>query len=242
MKGFCSYNRGALKVEDLVVSYYKKEILRGASLDVLPGQIVALIGANGSGKSTLLKTVAGLIRPATGRIFFDDMDITGAEAHALASSGIGLLLQGGVIFPRLTVIEHLRLAAGKLSGTSFEDRAEVVWATFPFLSNIRTKRAGLLSGGERQMLALSILIVRRARLWLLDEPSGGLAPLSVKSLLDTIRKFNAEQGVTVLLAEQNIREALRIADKVYVLKNGIAFLQEHPKEIVNTGRLEEIFL
>ncbi|MBS1790499.1 MAG: ATP-binding cassette domain-containing protein [Acidobacteria bacterium] len=231
-----------MKVEDLVVSYYKKEILRGASLDVSPGQIVALIGANGSGKSTLLRTVAGLIRPTAGRISVDDMDITGIEAHALAGSGIGLLLQGGVIFPRLTVLEHLRLAAEKIPGTSFEERAEAVWTAFPFLSNIRGKRAGLLSGGERQMLALSMLIVRRSRLWLLDEPSGGLAPSSVKSLLNTIRKFNAEHGVTVLLAEQNVREALRIADKVYALKDGMAFLQENPKEIVNARRMEEIFL
>jgi len=229
-----------LKVEDLVVSYYKKEILLGASLDVMPGEIVALIGTNGSGKSTLLKTVAGVIRANSGRIIFDGSEITGKQSNELARSGIGFLMQGSVVFPSLSVGEHLQLAA-QVGKNSADRRLELVWKLFPKLKGNRNKRAGLLSGGERQMLALSMLLVQGAKLWLLDEPSGGLAPDAVKLVMNFIEKINVEQGITVLLAEQNLVEAVRIANRAYVLKDGKTSVEENPKEILNNGKLEEIF-
>jgi len=230
-----------LNVENLVVSYYKKDILFGASLDVMAGEIVALVGANGSGKSTLLKTIAGVMRPKSGRITFDSADITGKEPNELARLGVGFLMQGNSIFPSLTVMEHLQLAAQILAQANLEERAEIVWKTFPKLALLRHKRAGLLSGGERQMLALAMLLIQKAKVWLLDEPSGGLAPQTVRLVMDVIKQVNQEESITVLLAEQNLREGLRISDKVYVLKNGLTFVEAHPEEILDNGRLEEIF-
>jgi branched-chain amino acid transport system ATP-binding protein len=229
-----------LKVEDLVVSYYKKEILLGASLEVMPGEIVALIGTNGSGKSTLLKTVAGVIRANSGRIIFNGSEITGKQSNELAHCGIGFLMQGSAVFPSLTVAEHLQLAA-QVGKNSADGRLELVWNLFPKLKGNRNKRGGLLSGGERQMLALSMLLVQGAKLWLLDEPSGGLAPDAVKVTMDFISKVNVEEGITVLLAEQNLAEAVRIADRAYFLKNGKTWLENEPKAILHNGRLEEIF-
>lgn len=229
-----------LKVEDLVVSYYKKEVLLGASLEVMPGEIVALVGTNGSGKSTLLKTVAGVVRSNSGRITFDGSDITGKQPNELARSGVGFLMQGGVVFPSLTVAEHLQLAVQGVKNLT-NGRFRRVWELFPKLEAKKSRRAGLLSGGERQMLALSMLLVQGAKLWLLDEPSGGLAPDAVKVTMDFVSKINLEQGITVLLAEQNLVEAVRIADRAYVLKDGRTSVEENPEEILNNGKLEEIF-
>jgi len=229
-----------LKVEDLVVSYYKKEILLGASLEVMPGEIVALVGTNGSGKSTLLKTIAGIIQPNSGKIILEGHSIVGKKPNDLCGVGVGFLMQGGVVFPSLTVSEHLHLAMQKKSGST-NGRFARVWEMFPRLESNKNKRAGLLSGGERQMLALSMLVVQGAKLWLLDEPSGGLAPDAVKVTMDFISKVNVEEGITVLLAEQNLVEAVRIADRAYLLKNGKTWLENEPKAILHNGRLEEIF-
>lgn len=229
-----------LKVEDLFVSYYKKEILQDASLEVMSGEIVALIGTNGSGKSTLLKTIAGIIQPNSGNIILEGQGIVGKMPNELVKLGVGFLMQGGVIFPSLTVLEHLRLAAQKRNDSNDRQFSQV-WEIFPKLASSKNKRAGLLSGGVRQMLALSTLLVQGTKLWLLDEPSGGLAPDAVKITMDFIRKVNVEQEITILLAEQNLVEAVRIADRAYVLKDGITFLEEKPEEILNNGRLEEIF-
>lgn len=229
-----------LKVEHLVVSYYKKEILLGASLEVMPGEIVALIGTNGSGKSTLLKTVAGIIHPNSGKIILEGHSIVGKKPNDLCGVGVGFLMQGGVVFPSLTVSEHLHLAMQKKNGST-NGLFERVWERFPKLKLNKNKRAGLLSGGERQMLALSMLLVQGAKLWLLDEPSGGLAPDAVKVTMDFISNVNMEQGITVLLAEQNLVEAVRIADRAYVLKDGKTSVEENPEEILNNGKLEEIF-
>lgn len=229
-----------LKVEDLSVSYYKKEILLSASLEVMPGEIVALVGTNGSGKSTLLKTIAGIIQPNAGKIILNGQDIVGKMPNELVGLGVGFLMQGGVVFPSLTVLEHLLLAVEKRNGSN-DRQFDHVWEMFPKLASSKNKRAGLLSGGERQMLALSALLVQGTKLWLLDEPSGGLAPDAVRVTMDFIGKVNAEQEITVLLAEQNLVEAVKIADRAYVLKDGKTSVEENPKEILNNGKLEEIF-
>lgn len=229
-----------LQVEDLVASYYKKEILLGASLEIMPGEIVALVGTNGSGKSTLLKTIAGVIQPNSGKIIFKGNNIVGRKPNELVRSGVGFLMQGGVVFPSLTVEEHLQLAV-QIKNTSNNGRFDQVWQLFPKLELNKQKRAGLLSGGERQMLALSMLLVQDSQLWLLDEPSGGLAPDAIKVTMDFISKFNLEQGITILLVEQNLVEVVRIADRAYILKDGRTFEEKNPIEILNNGKFEKIF-
>ena len=229
-----------LVIDDLVVSYYKKEILRGTSLEVRNTEIVALVGANGSGKSTLLKAVAGTLRPERGRILFGGVDITHHEPHKLAQMGIGFLMQGGIIFPSLTVMEHLQVAAQIFGKIHLEERLPIIWHTFPLLSRDKNMRAGLMSGGERQMLALSMLLVQKTRLWLLDEPSAGLAPEAVRSTMDVIKQLNLEEKITVLLVEQNLGEGLRIADRTYVLKKGLAFEEERIDNLLDEGKLENL--
>lgn len=227
-------NGGAhLGVENLTVSYYRKEILFGASVSVGRGEIVALVGANGSGKSTMLKAVAGLIRSQSGRVLFDGRDVTNREPHELAAAGMGSLLQGGAVFQSLTVMEHFQLAASALSGPDFERRLETVWRTFPALYPVRRRRAGFLSGGERQMLNFSNLLIRRARLWLLDEPTAGLAPDAARVLWETLAMLRAEWVVTVLLAEQNLEGALNVSDRAYIIKHGVAH-EESPQAILRT--------
>lgn len=231
-----------LRVEDLAASYYKKEVLTGATLDVKAGEIVTLLGTNGSGKSTLLKTIMGLIKANSGRIIFNGFDITGKQPNEIFNFGICFLMQGNVVFESLTVIEHIKLAINKNGKYPNEEKTQLVWETFPMLSNILNKRAGLLSGGERQMLALSMLLVQHnTKLWLLDEPSGGLAPQMVSKIIDTIERINKEKNISIMLVEQNLKEGLRIADRAYILKNGQAYLEEKPEVILNNGKLEEIF-
>lgn len=230
-----------LRVEDLTVSYYKKEILTGLTLHLKAGEIVTLVGTNGSGKSTLLKTIIGLTKSNYGKIIFDGIDITGKKPNEIFNLGICFLMQGNLVFNNLTVIEHLKLVMKEKNKIIIEEKISNVWDTFPVLRNLIKKRAGLLSGGERQMLALSMLLMQDAKLWLLDEPSGGLAPQMVKRIIETIEKINEEKRISMLLVEQNLKEGLRIADRAYILKNGQAFLEENPGDILNNGKLEELF-
>jgi branched-chain amino acid transport system ATP-binding protein len=217
--------KAILTVENLVVSYYKKEILKGASLEVMPGEIVALIGTNGSGKSTLLKTIAGVLKPLDGKIRFNGNDITGLSPEAINKKGIGILLQGKAVFPSLTVEEHLKLAHTSTNTSKDYSVIEETQDHFPLLESLMTKRAGLLSGGERQILAVAMLFTQNKNLWLLDEPSGGLAPTMVSEVMTKIKNTSKTKGISMLLVEQSLKEALNIADKVYILKNGKASLE-----------------
>jgi branched-chain amino acid transport system ATP-binding protein len=207
---------------------------------VRQGEIVALVGANGSGKSTLLKAVAGLIRSKSGKVLFDGADVSDYESHELALRGMGFLLQGGAVFQSLTVMEHFQLAAHTLSRRDFEQRLPLVWQTFPALYTKRKKRAGFLSGGERQMLGFSNLLIRNARLWLLDEPTASLSPDAAQVLWETLERLRNEDGITVLLAEQNLEEALNASDRAYVIKHGLAF-EEVPQAILSSQDLESFF-
>lgn len=229
-----------LEIENLAVSYYKKEILLGVSMVVLAGEVVTLVGLNGSGKSTLMKAVAGLVRPKSGRIRLGGVDVTGKRPHELARMGVGYLMQGSNVFPNLTVIEHLHLAAqaGGRRGPGFTERA---WELFPQLARYRHRRAGLLSGGERQMLGFSMLLVQGANFWLLDEPSSGVSPQLARSLLGAVKDLCVTEGVTALIVEQNIREGLSISDRSYVLKNSTALRECLPSEILDQDNLEDVF-
>lgn len=234
--------RPLLEVDDLKVSYYKKAILSGLSLKIAPGEIVALIGPNGSGKSTLLKSVAGAVKLSRGLILFDGKNISNKEPNELSQLGIGFCMQGGAIFPSLTVTEHLRLAHEAQIGHSkkdFEERAEEVWTLFPQLSAVMKKRAGLLSGGERQMLSIATVLIRDLRICLMDEPTGNLSEEVTEIVLKKMQQANKEKGLTILFAEQNLNAVLRLSQRVFVLRDGLAY--ERTPESIRDSTLEETF-
>lgn len=209
---------------DIHAGYNGREILRGMTLVVNSGEIVAIIGPNGAGKSTVLKSVSGFIIPKQGKINFDGKDITSLETNKRMSVGIGYFLQGGEVFSDMTVYENLEMGGVYLKKSVFKERLEETLNLFPKLKDKLNKRAGLLSGGERQMLALGMIIVNRPKLLLLDEPSAGLAPTLVKVVMEKIVEISKTYNMAILLVEQKIGEALKIAERGYLLKNGqVAF-------------------
>jgi branched-chain amino acid transport system ATP-binding protein len=211
----------SLQIDDLEVRYGVVRALRGISLTAQPGRVTALIGANGAGKTSLLRTVAGLYRPAAGRVRLDGTDITAVPPDKLAAAGVALVPEGRQLFDDLTVAENLRMGlyGTGARGADAAERTAKVCAVFPALDDIMDRRAGLLSGGQQQMVAIARALVRRPRLLLLDEPSLGLAPRLVAEILATVRRL-ADDGVTVLLAEQNAVAALRVSHQGVVLQNG----------------------
>jgi branched-chain amino acid transport system ATP-binding protein len=209
-----------LSIANVHTFYGNIEALRGVSLDVAEGEIVALIGANGAGKSTLLMTICGRPRAARGRILFEGRDITAAETYEIVRLGLSHAPEGRRIFPRMTVLENLQMGATVADPRHFAEDLERVFELFPILRRRQAQRGGTLSGGEQQMLAIGRALMSRPRLLLLDEPSLGLAPLIVKQIFAVIREINERQRVTVFLVEQNAYHALRLAHRGYVMQNG----------------------
>jgi neutral amino acid transport system ATP-binding protein len=207
-----------LEVHDLAAGYGDSDILRGLSLRVDAGELVAVIGPNGAGKSTLLKTLAGLVRPRAGRIALGGADVTGAGTGRIVASGLCYVPQEANVFPSLSVWENLTIGAWT-AAAPMGQRARAVVELFPVLATRRRARAGTLSGGERQMLAIAMALMVEPRLLLLDEPSAGLAPMAVDLIFDKIAEINAT-GVAVLMVEQNARRALAISHRGYVLDAG----------------------
>jgi branched-chain amino acid transport system ATP-binding protein len=208
-----------LELADLTVAYGQRRALEGVSLTVGDGEIVTLLGANGSGKSTTLRTISGLVRPSAGRVRWNGQDIQRWPADAIVSAGIGHVPEGRDVFPEFTVLENLQTGAHTVARRDLAARLEAAYQLFPTLRERRRQRAGTLSGGEQQMLAIARALMIRPRLLLLDEPSLGLAPRLVQEILAVIQRINAE-GVSVLLVEQNARAALGIAARGYVLETG----------------------
>jgi branched-chain amino acid transport system ATP-binding protein len=209
-----------LEVENLVARYGRITALGGISLHVDEGEIVALIGANGAGKTTTLRAISGLLRPASGRVTFDGHDLTGIAPHEIVRLGVGHAPEGRRVFPRMTVRENLELGAYTRSGKrEIAADSERVLEIFPRLRERLEQRAGTMSGGEQQMLAIGRALMARPRLLLLDEPSLGLSPLLVQTIFGVIREINA-RGTTILLIEQNATQALAIASRGYVLEVG----------------------
>ena len=222
-----------LEFLDIHAGYNGREILMGTTLRIDSGEIVALIGPNGAGKSTVLKVVSGFILPRSGKILFDGKDITKLETDKRIAMGIGYFLQGGEVFRDMTVYENFEMGGAGLKKTELEGRLDDVLDLLPLLKDKLNKRAGLLSGGERQMLALGMVIINRPKLLLLDEPSAGLAPGLVKGVMERISTINKMYGLAVLLVEQKMEEALSIAGNGYVLKSGKIVYDGCPVEIRN---------
>ena len=207
-----------LEVQNLSAGYGDADILRGLSMRVEPGELVAVIGPNGAGKSTLLKTVAGLVRPRAGRIALRGVDLTGVAIERLVEAGLCYVPQEANVFPALSVWENLTIGAWARP-SEFGDRARAALELFPALVARRRARAGTLSGGERQMLAMAMALMVDPQLLLLDEPSAGLAPALQRLVFDRVREINA-RGLGILLVEQNARESLALCDRAYVLAMG----------------------
>lgn len=208
-----------LEVHDLQAAYGAIRALKGISLSVEQGQVVSLIGANGAGKSTTLNTISGLLKPTQGRILFDGTDITGWRADRIAALGLAQVPEGRQIIATMTVIENLLLGAYRRK-EGIEADLDNIFRRFPRLFERRHQKAGSLSGGEQQMLAVGRALMAKPRLLMLDEPSMGLAPLLVNEVFKLITAIKA-QGIPILLVEQNARKALQIADFAFVLERGV---------------------
>lgn len=216
-----------LELAGVMAGYDKKEVLHDVSLHVEEGEIVALLGPNGAGKTTTLKVIFGLLRPSRGRILYGGRGIEGARPSENVRRGMALVPQGGRVFAPLSVVENLELGAYLLRGQEeFRGRLQDVYGLFPRLSERKFQRAGSLSGGERQMLSVSRALILRPRLLLLDEPSEGLSPLLVKEVISALADIRKRLGTTMLIVEQNVRAALSIADRAYVMRLGQVVLEE----------------
>jgi len=222
-----------LELKNIHAGYNGREILRGLPLNINTGEIVCIIGPNGAGKSTVLKVISGFLYPKKGDILFKNKEITGMESYKRMALGIGYFLQGGEVFNDMSVYENLKMGGANLKKSVFKETVEDTLNLFPLLKDKLNKRAGLLSGGEKQMLALGIVLMAKPRLLLLDEPSAGLAPGLVKVIMEKIVEINRIYGTAILLVEQKIGEALKVASRGYLLKNGQVALEGSSKDIVD---------
>ena len=226
-----------------VTAYYGKIVaLKGVDIDIMPGEIVTLIGANGAGKSTLMMTIFGEPRARDGRILFDGWDITHLPTHDIARLRIAQSPEGRRIFPRMTVRENLQMGAAIDGHSHFASDLERVTTLFPRLAERLDQRGGTLSGGEQQMLAIARALMGHPRLLLLDEPSLGLAPLVVKQIFDVIRDVNRKDGMTVFLVEQNAFHALKLADRAYVMVNGAITMSGTGRELLARPEVRAAYL
>jgi len=231
-----------LTISGVHAFYGNIEALRGVDLEVRAGEIVTLIGANGAGKSTLLMTVCGAPRAARGKILFKGRDITRLATFEIVRLGIAQAPEGRRIFPRMTVLENLRMGATVADTGSFAEDLAYVFGLFPILEERQGQRGGTLSGGEQQMLAIGRALMSHPRLLLLDEPSLGLAPLVVKQIFTAIREINEQRKMTVFLVEQNAHHALRLADRGYVMQTGHVILSGTGPELLASPEIRAAYL
>jgi len=230
-----------LEVKNLEVSYGAIQALHGVSFEVEQGEIVTLIGANGAGKSTTLRTISGLIRPKSGEVIYEGVDITRVPPHKIVAMGLGHVPEGRRVFPMLTVRENLEMGGFVAPKGEIQTRMMEVFERFPRLKERQRQLAGTLSGGEQQMLAMGRALMAAPKLLLLDEPSMGLSPLLVQEIFKIIKEINA-RGTTVLLVEQNANMALSIAHRAYVLETGRVVLSGDAKELRENPAVRSAYL
>lgn len=227
-----------------IESYYGPIMaIRGVSLEVRKGQVVSVLGANGAGKTTLMKTISGVMDPEKGQIMYGGTNIAGASPDKVVRAGIVHVPEGREVFPLLTVEENLRMGAFIRSDTDGIKRdQEMVFSYFPILAERRNQAAGTLSGGQQQMLAIGRALMAQPKLMLLDEPSLGLSPLLVKEIFQIIRRLNQEQGVTMMLVEQNAKVALEVADYGYVMELGRIVMADTAERLLQSKDVQEFYL
>jgi len=231
----------ALSVQNLSSGYGRLQVLFGISLEVPEKSIVSLLGPNGAGKSTTLWTVMGVVRPWEGRILLEGTEVTKVPPHRKVELGLALVPEGRRLFPEMTVEENLLMGAfTKRAREKVRDTLEFVYALFPRLRERRHQRAGTMSGGEQQMLAIARALMSRPKVLLIDEPSAGLAPKIVSDLFQTVKQLKEE--MSVLLVEQNVAAALEISDYSYVLENGRIVLQGRPEELAENEHVKRAYL
>ena len=231
-----------LEIKDLEVNYGVIKAIKGVSLDVNEGEIIALIGANGAGKTTILHTITGLIQAKKGSIVFDGKELTKTPPHKIVSMGMAHVPEGRRIFQQLSVLENLKLGAyTRKDKSEIASTLKMVYERFPRLEERKNQVAGTLSGGEQQMLAMGRALMSKPRIILMDEPSMGLSPLLVSEIFDIIKVIN-ESGTTVLLVEQNAKKALSIADRAYVLETGKITLSGDAKDLINDESVKKAYL
>ena len=231
-----------LKVSDLKVSYGGINAVKGISLHVNQGELVALIGANGAGKSSSLKAIAGLLTPSAGEIEFAQQQTKKLPAYELVRLGLGMVPEGRGVFKRMTILENLQMGAFlKKDAKAFQQKLEEVYFYFPRLKERLSQLAGTLSGGEQQMVAMGRAMLAEPKLLLLDEPSMGLSPIMVETIFDVIRNLSAN-GMTILLVEQNARLALQMASRAYVMESGSITLSGSGKDLLEDSRVRTAYL
>jgi branched-chain amino acid transport system ATP-binding protein len=231
-----------LRIEGLRAGYGDVEVLRGISLEIAAGEVVALLGANGAGKTTTMRTISGLLHPSGGRITFEDRRIDRLPAARIVELGLVQVPEGRKIFPSLTVLENLELGSyTRAARPHRRESLERVLALFPILAERRAQSAGTMSGGQQQMLAIGRALMARPRLLMLDEPSLGLAPMIVQEIFRIIGEIN-RAGTTVLLVEQNTRQALALAGRGYVLENGRVVLSGAGRDLLDNEHVQRAYL
>jgi branched-chain amino acid transport system ATP-binding protein len=232
-----------LELANVEASYGPVQALRGVTLSVPKGKIVTVLGANGAGKSTILKTISGIIDPSKGQIRFDGEEIQRRDPAWIVRRGIGHVPEGREVFPLLTVDENLRMGAyTRHDAAGVAQDLEMVYAYFPILRERHGQEAGLLSGGQQQMLAISRALLSRPKLMLMDEPSLGLSPLLTREIFRIIGRINKEQGTTILLVEQNANMALELADYGYVLEVGRIVMEDTCRALLQKEDVQEFYL
>ena len=231
-----------LEVKDLQVYYGMIHAIKGVSFHVNEGEIIALIGANGAGKTTILHTITGLLTPKGGQVMFEGKDITKTPAHKIVELGMAHVPEGRRVFAQLSVYQNLKMGAYTRSDKNeIEESLEMVYKRFPRLEERKNQMAGTLSGGEQQMLAMGRALMSKPRIILMDEPSMGLSPILVNEIFDIIQSVSAS-GTTVLLVEQNAKNALAIADRAYVLETGKISLDGNAKDLLNDDSIKKAYL
>jgi len=232
-----------LRVEGIRVSYDEVPALHAVSFKVEPGQIVSIVGANGAGKSTILKAISSVLRLDEGTISFENKRIDQVPAHQVVEMGIAHVPEGRRLFARLTVTQNLMLGAyTRKSKDHRESTLRRIFQLFPILQERQNQRAGTLSGGEQQMLAISRGLMSKPKLLMLDEPSMGIMPKLITDIFEMIQRMNQEEGITILLVEQNVQEALDLAHYAYVLQTGRIVMSGKPSDLLQTDLIKKAYL